>query len=135
MAKLTVDVVTPEKKILSTQVDEVIVPGSEGLFGVRPGHTAFLSLMDAGPLTLKDGSSTQLYFVAGGFAQVQNDRVMVLADFAEPAANIDAAGARARLQEAEQKLKALPAGDAQQESLAAAVRRETARVALAQQRA
>jgi hypothetical protein len=48
MPKLTVEIVTPERKLLSTPADEVIVPGAQGLFGVRPGHAPFLSLMEAG---------------------------------------------------------------------------------------
>src|SRR6185437_10903270 len=81
MAKVTVEVVTPEKRILSAQADEAIVPGAVGLFGVRPGHTPLLSVMSAGPLTLKNGgSASESYFVAGGFVEVSNDKVMVLAD-------------------------------------------------------
>ena len=59
MAKLSVEIVTPEKRLLSTQADEAIVPGAKGLFGVRPGHTPFLSLMEPGTLTLKDGTTTK----------------------------------------------------------------------------
>jgi F-type H+-transporting ATPase subunit epsilon len=135
MAKVNVEVVTPERRILSQQVDEAIVPGSEGLFGVRPGHAALLSLMDAGALTLRDGTSTQVFFVAGGFAQVHDDKLMVLADQAEPVASIDVAAAQKRLAEAQGKLAALSSTDAGFEAQTFAVRRETARIALAQKRA
>lgn len=131
MAKVTVEIVTPEKRIASAAVDEAIIPGAEGLFGVRPGHTPFLSVMEPGALTLKDGATTQVYFVAGGFAQVSDDKVLVLADFAEPATGIDAALARRRMEEAQAKLRSLPPGDPQFEVEAAAVKRETARMALA----
>lgn len=131
MAKISVEIVTPDKRVLQTQADEVIVPGSEGLFGVRPGHTAFLSLMDAGPLTLRDGGSSKIWFVAGGFVQVSNDRVLVLADHAEDATGIDVNAARRRLDEAQGKLRSLQAGDPQVDIEQAVVRRETARMAVA----
>ncbi len=134
MAKLTVEIVTPEKRLLSTQADEVIAPAAHGLFGVRPGHTAFLSLMEAGPLTLKEGGSSQTYFVAGGFVEVGNDKVMVLADHAEPAASIDIDAAKARLEAAKKKLAGMSSDDVQFGIEAAVVRRETARMAVAGRR-
>lgn len=131
MAKVTVEIVTPEKRIASAQVDEAIVPGGEGLFGVRPGHTPFLSVMEPGPLTLKDGGNTTVYFVAGGFVQVSNDKVLVLADFAEAATGIDVDAARKRIEDAQNRMKSLPPGDPQFNAEAAIVRRETARMAVA----
>ena len=130
MAKLTVEIVTPEKRILSVQVDEAIVPGGEGLFGVRPGHTPFLSLMEPGTLTLVDGGRRESYFVAGGFVEVTNDKVMVLADVAEAVANIDVDAARRRLQEATERMRSSDQA-INRELEQAAVRRETARVAAA----
>ncbi len=130
MAKLTVEIVTPEKRILSVQADEAIVPGAEGLFGVRPGHTPFLSLMEPGTLTLVDGGRREFYFVAGGFVEVTNDKVLVLADVAEPVSSIDVEAARRRLQEANERMRGSdPAIDRELEQ--AAIRRETARVAAA----
>ncbi len=131
MAKLNVEIVTPEKRILSVQADEAIVPGARGLFGVRPGHTPFLSLMEPGGLTLKDGATTQTFFVAGGFVEVANDKVLVLADLAEPVAAIDVEAAKQRLAQAQEKLKGMSAEDAQFEIESATVRRETARMAVA----
>jgi F-type H+-transporting ATPase subunit epsilon len=134
MAKLTVEIVTPEKRILSVQADEAIVPGGSGLFGVRPGHTPFLSTMEPGPLTLKDGSTTQTFFVAGGFVEVGNDKIVVLADQAEQVSAIDVEASRRRLEEANERLKGMAAEDARFEVESAAVRRETARMALAARR-
>ena len=131
MAKLTVEIVTPEKRILSVEADEAIVPGAEGLFGVRPGHTPFLSLMEPGPLTLVEGGRKEIYFVAGGFAEVSNDKVLVLADAAEPVTGIDVEGARRRVQEATERLRSLAAGDARFALEQATVRRETARMTAA----
>ena len=89
MAKLNVDIVTPERRLLSTPADEVVAPAAEGLYGVRPGHSPFLSTLSPGPLTVREGGTTQAWFVSGGFVEVQNDTVLVLADQAEPAASID----------------------------------------------
>ncbi|MBJ6763645.1 F0F1 ATP synthase subunit epsilon [Myxococcaceae bacterium JPH2] len=131
MAKLTVEIVTPEKRILSVQADEAIVPGGRGLFGVRPGHTPFLSLMEPGPLTLIDAGRQDTYFVAGGFVEVGNDKVLVLADGAEQVSGIDVESARQRMAEAQKRLSALSADDARFEVEQATVRREAARINVA----
>lgn len=131
MAKLTIEIVTPEKRILSVQADEAIVPGGRGLFGVRPGHTPFLSLMEPGVLTLTDAGRKESYFVAGGFVEVGNDKVLVLADVAENVTGIDKEAARRRMQEAQERLKALNAADARFDLEQATVRREAARLAAA----
>ncbi|HVE86181.1 MAG TPA: F0F1 ATP synthase subunit epsilon [Myxococcales bacterium] len=128
MAKLKVEIVTPEKRVLSVQADEAIVPGARGLFGVRPGHTPFLSLMEPGWMTLKDGATTQRFYVAGGFVEVASDQVRVLADQAETEAEVDVEAARRRLSEAQDKLKGMSPDDARFEVEAATVRRETARI-------
>src|SRR6187549_2117762 len=111
MAKLKVEIVTPEKRVLSVQADEVVVPGAKGLFGVRPGHTPFLSLMEAGVLTLKEGAKTENFFVAGGFVEVGQDKVLVLADQAENIGHIDVAATTRRLEEAQGRLKGMSADD------------------------
>ena len=128
MAKLSIEIVTPEKRILAVQADEAIVPGGHGLFGVRPGHTPFLSLMQPGVLTLTEGGRKESYFVAGGFVEVGNDKVLVLADAAENVTGIDAEAARKRMMEAQERLKGLSSEDARFEVEQATVRRETARM-------
>lgn len=131
MAKLTVEIVTPEKRILSVQADEAIVPGARGLFGVRPGHTPFLSLMEPGALTLREGATSQTYFVAGGFVEVGNDKVLVLADQAESVTDIDVEVTRKRIAEAQERLKGMSSEDVRFDVESATVRRETARMAVA----
>jgi F-type H+-transporting ATPase subunit epsilon len=131
MAKLNVDIVTPERRLISTAADEVVAPAAEGLYGVRPGHSPFLSTLAPGPLTVRDGTNTQAWFVAGGFLEVQNDTVLVLADQAEPAASIDLEGATTALREAEQRLAALGPGDPKAAAETARIQRERARVAAA----
>ena len=126
------EIVTPEKRILSVKADEVIAPGAKGLFGVRPGHSPFLSLMEPGALTLKSAEGgQQVYFVGGGFVEVSADKVLVLADTAEPVADIDVAAARARLEKAQDALKAMSPEDSRFAVESATVRRETARMHLA----
>lgn len=129
MAKLNVDIVTPDRRLVSAPADEVIAPAAEGLYGVRPGHTPFLSLLMPGPLTVREGANTQAWFVAGGFFEVQNDKVLILADQAEPLASIDLEAAARSLREAEQSLAALGPGDPRASAETARVQRERARVA------
>ena len=131
MAKLSIEIVTPEKRILAVQADEAIVPGGHGLFGVRPGHTPFLSLMQPGVLTLTEGGRRESYFVAGGFVEVGNDKVLVLADAAENVTGIDVEAARKRMMEAQERLKGLSSEDARFEVEQATVRREAARMTAA----
>jgi F-type H+-transporting ATPase subunit epsilon len=131
MADLRLEVVTPEKRILSEAADEVIVPGFHGLFGVRPGHAPLLSLMEPGVLTFRRGGTSQNYFVAGGFVWVAENKVLILADQAEEVSEIDLAAAQKRREQAEQKLKGMSADDAQFERESATVRTEAARMAAA----
>jgi len=98
---------------------------------VRPGHTPFLSLVEPGPLTLVDGTRRESYFVAGGFVEVGNDKVLVLADAAEPVTGIDVEGARRRMAEAQDRMKGMSAEDARFELEQATVRREAARIGAA----
>src|SRR5581483_8313270 len=105
MAKLTVEVVSPDKKLLAAQADEVIAPGADGLFGVRAGHTPYLALLQPGPLTVVDSANgTKKFFVSGGFAEAGPQHVRVLAESAEPIEGIDLAAARKRLEDAKKKL-------------------------------
>jgi F-type H+-transporting ATPase subunit epsilon len=134
MAELTLEVVTPEKRILSETAEEVIVPGFHGLFGVRPGHAALLSLMEPGVLTFRRGGAAQNFFVAGGFVWVADNKVLVLADQAEEVSEIDVAAAQKRREQAEQRLKGMSADDAQFERESATVRTEVARMAAATRR-
>ena len=131
MARLTLDIVTPERRIASLQVDEAIIPGAEGLFGVRPGHTPFLTVMGMGALTVSEGGSRTQFFVAEGFVEVAGDHVRVLADHAEALDGLDAEEARKRLAAAEERLRKLTAGDPDFELAAAAVKREAVRAGLA----
>lgn len=103
-------VVSAERSIVDEMVDEVQVPGSEGYFGVLPGHTPLLALLGAGELWYRQGSETHYLSMAFGFAEVQPDRVTILAQIAERADEIDIARAEAARRRAEERLAASHAG-------------------------
>lgn len=100
MAKLTVELVTGERIVYQEDgVDMVVAPGSEGTLGILPNHAALISLMDAGELRVKKGGVEESLIVFGGFIEVLDNRVIILADSAERAEEIDlerAASARER---------------------------------------
>lgn len=103
---LTLDIVTPERALASQTVDEVVLPALDGEIGVLPGHAALMSQLSvAGLLTYRQGGRETLAFVAQGFVEVLGDRVTVLTERAELAADIDIEEARTRLREAELALK------------------------------
>jgi F-type H+-transporting ATPase subunit epsilon len=103
--KLRLDVVTPERHLVAESVDEVVLPGSQGSFGVLPGHAPLLTDLDIGPLTYRRGSERRELAVAGGFVEVLPDRVTVLAEVAEAPEEIDVARAEQAKERAEQRLK------------------------------
>jgi len=83
--KLTFNLVSPEKELYSGEVDQVIVPGTEGEFGVLPNHAPFMSTLLPGMLVIKNGSDERRIFVQGGFADVTPAGLTVLAELAIPA--------------------------------------------------
>jgi F-type H+-transporting ATPase subunit epsilon len=83
--KLTLEIVTPEKALVTEQVDEVQLPGSEGYFGVLPGHAPMLASLKQGTLWYRIGGQKHELTLASGFAEVLPDRVIVLADVADTA--------------------------------------------------
>ena len=102
MASLQLDIVTPDKLVLSKEVDYVGAPGLEGEFGVLPGHVPFISALAVGCLYYKAEGKTHYAFISGGFAEVSDNKVTVLAESAEAACDIDfsrAADARKRAEE------------------------------------
>jgi F-type H+-transporting ATPase subunit epsilon len=102
--KLTLEIVTPDRALLREEVDEVVVPGSEGEFGVLPGHTPLLSTLKIGELWYRQGQEKHYLAVAFGFVEVLPDRVTVLAQVGERAQEIDVQRAERAKQRAEQRL-------------------------------
>jgi F-type H+-transporting ATPase subunit epsilon len=105
-AHLALEIVTPDRAIVHDEVDEVQVPGSEGYFGVLPGHTPLLSMLQVGQLWYRRGGEKFYLSVAFGLAEVLPDRVVILAQIAERAEEIDVDRAQASRQRAEQRLAA-----------------------------
>jgi len=103
-AKLQLHVVSPEKSLVDEAVDEVQIPGADGYFGVLPGHTPLLAALGAGELSYRAGQETRYYAIFYGFAEVQPDRVIVLARIAESAEEIDIERARAAQKRAEERM-------------------------------
>jgi F-type H+-transporting ATPase subunit epsilon len=92
--KIALEVVTPERRVLEEPVDMVTVPGLGGELGILPGHTPLISQLQTGVLTyVQDGKNYQLH-VSGGFVEVRDDHVSVLAEIAERPDEIDAARAK-----------------------------------------
>ena len=103
-AKLILEIVTPDRSLVREEVDEVELPGSEGYFGVLPGHTPLLSMLKVGEMWYRIGRETRYLAVAGGFVEVLPDRVTVLARIGERAEDIDVARAEAAKRRAEERL-------------------------------
>jgi F-type H+-transporting ATPase subunit epsilon len=102
--KLTLEIVTPEKSLVRAEVDEVQLPGSEGYFGVLPGHTPMLATLQVGELWYRVGTDKHYLAVAFGFVEVLPERVTVLASIAERPEDIDVARAEAAKRRAEERL-------------------------------
>ena len=94
---LELQIVTPERLLLREQVDEVEIPGSEGYFGVLPGHTPLLASLAIGEMWYRRGQEKTHLSIAFGFAEVLPDRVTILARIAERADDIDVERAEAAL--------------------------------------
>ena len=105
MGKLLLEVVTPEGIKTSQEADMVVAPGTEGEFGVLPGHINFLSGIMPGELRINNENHTEFMAVNSGFAEVSNDRVSVLVDSAEKAPDIDVERAQSAMERAKKRLE------------------------------
>jgi F-type H+-transporting ATPase subunit epsilon len=128
---LKVEIVTPEQRVLTVEADEVRLPGVEGSFGVRPGHTPLIAALAAGELTLVQGGNEQRYAVGEGFAEVSEDHVRVLVEEAVRAEELDPARAERELAERQKKLQSLRPEDPEYEAVRAHVERAAARALVA----
>jgi F-type H+-transporting ATPase subunit epsilon len=100
-------IVSADRSLVNEQVDEVEIPGSDGYFGVLPGHTPLLAVLGTGELWYRQGpgdANTHYLAIAFGFAEVQPDRVTILAQVAEKADDIDIARAEAAKKRAEERM-------------------------------
>jgi F-type H+-transporting ATPase subunit epsilon len=131
MAALTLEIVTPEKRALTTSADEVRAPGVLGGFGIRLNHAPFMTALDAGRLTFVQGGQEHHYAIGGGFLQVADNKVVVLADTAEAASEIDVERAKKALAESSERLRAMAEQDEHYPEESARVRRAAARIGVA----
>ncbi len=104
MSSLKLDIVTAERIVYSEDVDVVIAPGAEGQLGILPHHAPLMTILQAGELVVRRGGEEDTLAISGGFLEVRPDRVIVLADSAERAEEIDMERAEAAKKRAEQRL-------------------------------
>lgn len=131
---LQLEIVTPERQAYSDWVDAVYCPGTEGEFGVLPHHAPLLSMLGVGELRIYKGGEEEFFAIAGGFVQVRPDKVVVMAELADLAAEIDLEAAEEARNEAE---RAIAAGFDEPADLArarAAMERALLRIRVAERR-
>ena len=129
--QIQLEVVTPERRLLSEAVDSVTVPGMNGELGILPGHTPLISQLQTGVLSYSKGGATERLHVSGGFVEVNADRVSVLAEIAERPEEIDAARARLAREHAEKTLSAFTGTEEDFEVARARLERSVVRLQLA----
>jgi F-type H+-transporting ATPase subunit epsilon len=101
---LQLQIVSAERSLVNEQVDEVQIPGADGYLGILPGHTPLLTTLQVGQLWYRQGQDKHYLSIAFGFAEVQPDRVTILAQIAERADEIDVSRAEAAKRRAEERL-------------------------------
>ena len=135
---LTVEVVTAERVVTVEQgVDVLVAPGSEGQLAILPKHAALMTTLDPGELLIRRASQEEHYAISGGFMEVRNDRVTILADASEAAEDIDISRAEAARARAEDRLRRAREQNARDVDLArasAALQRSLVRLRVAQRR-
>ena len=129
--KLKLEMVTPYKRVLSEEVDEVTAPGTVGEFGVLPDHTSLLTTLKVGELTYKKDGETFHVAVNWGYVEVEDNVMTVLVETAEPADQIDLERAKAALSRAEDALKKLTSEDKEFKIMECALERALIRVQVA----
>ncbi|MCK5577569.1 MAG: F0F1 ATP synthase subunit epsilon [Dehalococcoidales bacterium] len=134
MAKIRLDIVTAERLVYSDEVDEVIAPGVEGQLGILPHHTPLMTMLQPGELIAKKDSEEFSLAISGGFLEVRPDRVIVLADSAERADDIDIARAEEAKRRAEQRLAEKYVPEVDSARAEASLRRSLIRLKIAARR-
>ena len=129
--KLRLELVTPYRKVLSQEVDEVTAPGAVGEFGILPGHTPLLTTMKIGDLSYRQAAETFHVAVNWGYVEVGNEAVTVLVEPADPADEIDLERAKSALGRAQEALKTLTPEDKDFRVMEAALERAMIRIQVA----
>jgi len=129
--KMKLEIVTPYKKVVDMEVEEVTATGKLGEFGVLPGHAPFLTSLRIGELAYKYGGKVEHMALNWGYFEVRDDKIIVLVETAEAAEEIDVERAKAALSRAEEKLKNLTPEDKQFKIYEAALERALIRMQVA----
>ena len=133
MRKIILEVVTPEKVVVSQEVDMVVAPGTEGEFGILPGHVLFLSGIIPGEMRYNSGTETVSLVVSTGFAEVSGDKVSILVDAAERGTEVDIGRAQQAAERARERLvKGKSADDIDYSRAEIALKRAMARLKVAE---
>jgi F-type H+-transporting ATPase subunit epsilon len=132
MASLKIDVVTAERVVYSAEVDAIIAPGTEGQLGILPHHAPLMTTLQSGELVIRKGGREESLAISGGFLEVRPDHVIVLADQAERAEEIDVARAEAARKRAEERLKDKQATGIDSAAAEMALHRAMARLSVAE---
>jgi len=132
--QLQLEVVTPERRVLAAAVNSVTVPGRNGDMQILPGHAALISELQTGVLAYNQGGTAQQLHVSGGFIEVNNDKVSVLAEIAERPEEIDAARARLAREHTEKQLSSWSGSEEDFEKARAKLERSMVRLQLASNR-
>jgi F-type H+-transporting ATPase subunit epsilon len=132
-SKIRLEIVTPDRLLLSEEVDEVTIPGSEGYLGILPGHLPLLTTLGIGVLSYHHAGQKFQFAISGGFAEVLGDRVIVMAESVERPDEIDVKRAQEAKDRAEKQLYSKDPVNI--EETMAAILRATARLQVAERRA
>ena len=132
MASLKVDIVTAERVVYSEDVEAVIAPGIEGQLGILPHHAPLMTILQAGELVVRRGGQEDIMAITGGFLEVRPDRVIILADAAERAEEIDIERAEAAKKRAEERICARGAPGFDPARCEASLRRAMTRLTVAE---
>jgi F-type H+-transporting ATPase subunit epsilon len=130
---LKLEIVTAESPVFEGEVDAIIAPGTMGQFTVLPHHAALMTMLEPGELCLRVGGQETFMAISGGFLEVLDEKVIVLADAAERADEIDAARAEAAMKRAQEQMKR-PLNVAEMAAAEAALRRSLARLRVSERR-
>ncbi len=132
MASLRLDIVTAERVVYSEDVDIVIAPGVEGQLGILPHHAPLMTILQSGELIVRKGGEEDSLAISGGFLEVRPDRVIILADSAERAEEIDTARAEEAKKRAEKRIAERATTAIDDARVQASLRRALARLAVAE---
>lgn len=134
MAKLNLEIVTAERVVQSDEVDLLVVPGIDGEMAILPSHAPLMTMLQPGELIVRKGGTDTSIFVSGGFFELMNDKVTILADSAERVEEIDVARAEEAKKRAEEKMELRTQADVDAARAEAALRRSMMRLKVVERR-